>query len=118
MGLSEDWGSPRTVELNLGFVVPDTVSLIIWLIGGIAGGLAVADLLRIGHPARNLISGAAGGVGSQILQLLIPALRGSNIVAIVGQMIGAFAIGAALTVVASAIIHRRQRERRRGSSKK
>jgi hypothetical protein len=59
--------------------VPDTVSLIIWLIGGIAGGFAVADLLMIGHPARNLISGAAGGViGSQIIQLLIPALRDSN----------------------------------------
>jgi len=103
--------------------VPDTVSLIIWLIVGIAGGFAVADLLRRGHSALNLISGAAGGViGSQILQLLIPALRDSNIVAIVGQMIGAFASGAALTIVASAIIRRRQRERRhqrerrRGSS--
>ena len=103
--------------------MPDTVSLIIWLIGGIAGGFAVADLLRRGHLARTLISGAAGGVtGSQILQLLIPALTGSNIVAIVGQMIGAFASGAALTVVASAIIRRHQRERRsrrgrrRGSS--
>ena len=59
---------------------------------------------------------AGGVIGSQILQLLIPALTGSNIVAIVGQMIGAFAGGAALTVVASAIIRRRQRQRRRGSS--
>jgi uncharacterized protein (DUF2062 family) len=105
--------------------VPDTVSLIIWLIGGIAGGFAVADLLRRGHAAQNLISGAAGGViGSQILQLLIPVLRGSSIIAIVLQMIGAFASGAALTVVANAIIRRRQSERRRqrerrgGSSEK
>jgi hypothetical protein len=80
--------------MGLSSVVPDTVSLIIWLIGGIAGGFAVADLLRRGHLTRTLISGAAGGViGSQILQLLIPALTGSNIVAIVGQMIGAFAGG-------------------------
>jgi len=52
-----------------------------WLIAGIAGGFTVGDLLRRGHPARNLISGAVGGViGSQILQFLIPPLRGFDLV--------------------------------------
>jgi hypothetical protein len=91
-------------------MVPDTISLIIWLIAGIAGGFAVGDLLRRGYPARNLISGAVGGViGSQILQLVVPALRGLDIVPIVGQLIGAFASGVALTVVAGAVISRRRR---------
>ena len=105
-------------------MVLDTISLIVWLITGIAGGFAVGDLLTRGlDPARNLVVGAVGGViGSQIFQFLIPALSGFDVVAIVGQVIVAAASGAALTVVASAIIrrrqreHRRQRERRRGSS--
>jgi uncharacterized membrane protein YeaQ/YmgE (transglycosylase-associated protein family) len=87
--------------------VPDTISLIIWLIAGIAGGFAVGDLLGrfdLG-PVRNLVAGAVGGViGSQILQLLIPALRGLDIVPIVGQVIGAFASGAASTVAAGPVI--------------
>ena|SRR5215472_6227212 len=48
---------------------------------------AVVDLLKGLHlgPARALVAGAVGGfVGSQILQLLIPALRGFNVVPIVG----------------------------------
>jgi hypothetical protein len=85
--------------------VPDTVSLIIWLIGGIAGGFAVGDLLRRGHPARNLIWGAVGGViGSQILQLLIPALRGFSLVPILSQLIVPAASGAALTIVGGAVM--------------
>jgi len=83
--------------------VPDTISLIIWLIAGIAGGFAIDDLLKGFHlgPARALVVGAVGGVvGSQILQLLIPAWSGFNVVPIVGQVIGAAASGAALTVVA------------------
>ena len=99
--------------MGLSSVVPDTVSLIIWLIGGIAGGFAVADLLRRGHLARTLISGAAGGVtGSQILQLLIPALRGLDIVPIVGQLIGAFASGVASTLAAGPVIRWYQSRRR------
>ena len=98
-------------------MVPDTVSLIIWLIAGIAGSFAVGDLLERDFglgPARNLVAGAVGGViGSQILQLLVPALRGFNIVPIIGQVIGAAASGAALTVVAGAVMRRRRQRRRR-----
>jgi hypothetical protein len=39
----------------------------------------------------------------------IPALRGLDIVPVVGQVIGAAASGAALTVVAGAVIRRRRR---------
>ena len=84
--------------------MPDTVSLIIWLVGGVAGGFAVGDLLSrnfgLDDPLQNAIAGAVGGfIGVQILQLVIPALRGFDIVPIVGQAIGAFASGAALTLV-------------------
>jgi len=96
--------------------VPDTVSLIIWLIAGIAGGFALRDLLRRDFgldPVQNAVAGVVGGViGVQILERVIPALRGFDIVPIVGQVIVAFAGGAALTVVAGAVMRwRRQRMR-------
>ena len=89
--------------------MPDTVSLIIWLIGGIAGGFAVGDLLRSDYglhdPLQNAIAGAVGGfIGVQILQRVIPALRGFDIVPIVGQATAAFVSGATLTVVAGVVI--------------
>jgi hypothetical protein len=98
--------------------VPDTVSLIIWLIGGVAGGFAVTDLLSrslgLDDPLQNAVAGVVGGViGVQILQLVVP-LRGYDIVPIVGQAITAFAGGAAFTVVAGLVIRwyrRRQRMR-------
>jgi len=90
-------------------VVPDTVSLIIWLIGGIAGGFATGDLLRsdfgLHDPLQNAVAGGVGGViGVQILQRVIPILRGFDIVPLVGQAIGAFAGGAAFTIVAGLVI--------------
>ena len=96
--------------------MPDTVSLIIWLIAGIAGGFALRDLLRRDFgldPVQNAVAGVVGGViGVQILERVIPALRGFDIVPIVGQVIVAFAGGAALTVVAGAVMRwRRQRMR-------
>ena len=93
--------------------MPDTVSLIIWVIAGVAGGFAIGDLLRADFdlgPARSLVAGAIGGVvGPQILQLVIPALRSFDIFPIVGQVIGAAASGAALTVVVGAAIRWRER---------
>ena len=100
-----------------GSVVPDTVSLIIWLVCGIAGGFAAGDLLRmdigLDDPLQNAIAGVVGGViGVQILQHVIPALNGFDIVPIVGQVIVAFASGAALTVVAG-LVMRWYRDRQR-----
>jgi len=87
-------------------MIPDTVTLIIWLIAGVAGGSAVGDLLKgfdLG-PLRNVVAGAVGGViGAKILELLFPALRGLNVAPVVGQAIVAAASGAAFTVVASAV---------------
>jgi hypothetical protein len=98
-------------------MVPDTVSLIIWLIFGVLGGFAVGDLLRgnfgLNNPLQNAVAGVVGGViGSQILQLVIPALRGFDIIPIVGQVIVAFASGAALTIVAGLVMRRYRRQRR------
>jgi uncharacterized membrane protein YeaQ/YmgE (transglycosylase-associated protein family) len=93
--------------------VPDTVSLIIWVIAGIAGGFAVRDILRMDFgldPLQNALAGVVGGViGVQILQRVIPHLQGLDIVPIVGQAIVAFASGAALTVVAGAVMRWRRR---------
>jgi hypothetical protein len=57
--------------------MPDTVSLIIWLIAGLSGGFAVRDLLRWDFfeldPVQNMVAGAVGGVvGAKILERLIP----------------------------------------------
>jgi hypothetical protein len=89
--------------------VPDTFSLIIWLIGGIAAGFAAGDLLGrkfdLNDPLQNAVAGAVGGViGVQILQRVIPALNDFDIVPIVGQVIVAFASGAAFTVVAGLVM--------------
>ena len=93
--------------------MPDTVSLIIWLIAGLSGGFAVRDLLRRNFdldPVQNAVVGAVGGVvGAKILELLIPALRGLDVVPIVSQVIVGAVSGAALTVVADAVIRRYRR---------
>ena len=97
--------------------MPDTVSLIIWLIAGLSGSFAVGDLLGRNFdlgPARAAVAGAVGVIGVQILQRVIPALNGFDIVPIGGQVIGAFAGGAALTVVAGPVVRwYRSRQRRR-----
>jgi hypothetical protein len=86
--------------------MPDTASLIIWLIAGVAGGVAAGDLLKGDYDLGlgNMGYGAIGGVvGVQILQILIPALRGFDYGPIVGQLIVAAASGAVLTVSAGAV---------------
>jgi hypothetical protein len=85
----------------------DFTSLILQLLGGVAGGNAAGkglpnfDLGTLG----NTIAGALGGVGGgQLLQALIPALAGAggaglDIGSIVGQLVGGGASGAILTAI-------------------
>ena len=91
-------------------MVPDTVSLIIWLIAGLAGGNAAGELLK-GHydlGAGNTVTGAIGGVVSTlILQTLIPDLRGIAFGPIIGQLIVSAASGAVLTIIVGAVKSRR-----------
>jgi hypothetical protein len=92
--------------------VPDTVTLIIWVIAGVSGGCAAGELLKGDYNLGpgNIIAGAIGGiVGAQILQLFIPALRGFNVGPIVGQVVVAGTSGAVLTVLTGAISRRRRR---------
>ena len=95
--------------------MPDTVTLIIWLIAGVAGGNATGELLKGDYDLRagNTVTGAIGGVvGAQILQILMPALGGLDIGPVLGQVIVAAVCGAALTVIVAAVkIRRRQRHR-------
>ena len=89
--------------------MPDTVSLIIWFVAGAAGGFALGDLLRgdfgLDDPLQNAVAGVVGGViGVAILQHVIPILQGFDIVPIVGQVIVAFASGAASTVVTGLVM--------------
>jgi uncharacterized membrane protein YeaQ/YmgE (transglycosylase-associated protein family) len=95
--------------------VPDIVNLIVWLLGGVAGGNAAGELLKGDYDLGpgNTVAGAIGGVvGAQILQTLIPALRGMDYGPIIGQVIVAAASGAVLTVITAAV-KTRQRQRRR-----
>jgi hypothetical protein len=94
-------------------MMPDTVNLIIWLIAGVAGGNAAGDLLKgYNLGPGNSIAGAIGGVvGALILQTLIPALRGFDVVSIVGQILGAAGAAAVLTIVAGAVNNRRHQRR-------
>ncbi len=95
--------------------MPDIVALIIWLIAGVVGGNAAGELLKGDYDLGpgNTVAGAIGGIiGAQILQTLIPALRGVDFGPILGQVIGAAAGGAVLTVIAAAVRTRRRRGRR------
>jgi uncharacterized membrane protein YeaQ/YmgE (transglycosylase-associated protein family) len=92
--------------------MPDIVNLIIWLIAGLAGGNAAGELLKGDYDLGpgNTVAGAIGGVvGALILQTLIPAMRGFDIGPIIGQVIGAAASGAVLTVITAAVKSRRRR---------
>ena len=95
-------------------MVPDTVSLIIWLIAGVAGGNAAGELLKGDYDLGpgNTVAGAIGGVvGTLILQTPIPALRGIDYVPIIGQLIVAVTSGAVLTVIVGAVKARRRQSR-------
>jgi uncharacterized membrane protein YeaQ/YmgE (transglycosylase-associated protein family) len=86
--------------------VPDTVALIIWLIAGVAGGNAAGELLKGDYDLGpgNTVAGAIGGVvGAQILQTLMPTLRGFDFGPILVQVIAAAASGAVLTVIVAAV---------------
>ena len=94
--------------------MPDTVELIIWLIAGVAGGNAAGELLKGNYDLGpgNTVAGAIGGVvGTRILEVLIPALRGLDLVPVIGQLIVAAASGAVLTVIVGAVKARRHQSR-------
>ena len=92
--------------------MPDIVALIIGVIAGFAGGNAAGELLKGDYDLGpgNSVAGAIGGViGALILQTLIPALRGFDVGAVVGQVIVAAASGAIMTVVTGAVKSRKGR---------
>jgi CDP-diglyceride synthetase len=94
--------------------VPDLVSLIIWLIAGVAGGNAAGELVKGDYDLGpgNTVAGAIGGiVGTLILQVLIPSLRGIDYGPIIGQLMVAAASGAVATVIAGAVRTRRRQTR-------
>ena len=93
-------------------MLPDTLSLIIWLIAGVAGGNAAGELLKGDYDLGpgNTVAGAIGGiVGTLILQTLIPGLSGIDFGPIIGQLIVAAASGAILTVITGAVRARREK---------
>ncbi len=95
--------------------MPDTVALIIWLIAGVAGGNAAGELLKGDYDLGpgNTVVGAIGGiVGAEILQILIPRLRGFDVGPILGQVVTAAVLGATATVLTGAFKSRRHRRPR------
>jgi hypothetical protein len=94
--------------------VPDIVTLIIWLIAGVAGGNAAGELLNGKYDLGpgNTVAGAIGGVvGALILQTLIPSLAGIDYGPIIAQLITAAATGATLTIIVGAVKARRNQRR-------
>jgi hypothetical protein len=94
--------------------MPDIVSLIIWILAGVAGGNAAGELLkgRYDLGPGNTVAGAIGGViGTLILQFLLPALRGIDYGPIIGQLIVAVASGAIMTVISGAVMTGRSHHR-------
>ena len=86
--------------------MPNMLNLIIWLVAGVTGGIAAGELLKGDYDLGpgNMVAGAIGGfVGTLILQELIPALRGINSGALIGQVIVAAVSGAVLTVIAGVV---------------
>jgi len=92
-------------KLAKGPDMPDMINLTIQLIAGFVGGNAAGELLKdYDLGPGNMVAGAVGGVvGGQILQALIPAWAGLDVGSIVGQVIGAGAAGAILTIIAGAV---------------
>jgi hypothetical protein len=108
-------GLPRC-KVGEEVIVPDTVALIIWVIAGVAGGNAAGELLKGDYDlgSGNSVAGAIGGIiGAEILLTLIPALRGFDFLPILGQVIGAIAGGALLTVITAVVRTRRLQSLRR-----
>jgi hypothetical protein len=81
-------------------MIPDPVTLIIWLIAGAAGGAAIGELLKGRYDlGLAMVAGAIGGaLGAEILQIVIPTVRDIDVVVVVAQIIVAAAGGAILTV--------------------
>ncbi len=95
--------------------MPDTVALIIWLIAGVAGGNAAGELLKGDYDLGpgNTVAGAIGGVvGAEILQIIMPAMRGFDVGPLLGQVATAAAVGAMATVATGAFQSRRHQRRR------
>jgi hypothetical protein len=93
--------------------MPDIVSLIIWLVAGIAAGNGAGELFKGDYdlgPGNTVAGGIGGVVGAYVLQTLIPALRGFDIGPVIGQVAGAAASGAVLTVLTAAGKARRRRQ--------
>jgi hypothetical protein len=94
--------------------MPNTVSLIIWIIAGVAGGNAAGELLKQEYHLGpgNTVAGAAGGVvGALILQTLIPAWGGIDFLPIIYQLIVAAASGGGLTIIVAAAKTRQRQSR-------
>jgi uncharacterized membrane protein YeaQ/YmgE (transglycosylase-associated protein family) len=104
----------KSVSEEPDIMIPDGVSVIVWLVAGAVGGNAAGELLNGDYDLGpgNTFAGAIGGVvGGLILQTLIPSLRGFDYGSIVGQLIGAAASGAFLMVIAAAVKTRRGQKR-------
>jgi uncharacterized membrane protein YeaQ/YmgE (transglycosylase-associated protein family) len=94
--------------------MPDPVSLIIWIIAGVAGGNAAGELLKEEYNLGpgNTVAGSVGGVvGALILQNLFPAWGGIDFLPIIVQLIVAAASGAGLTIIFGAVKTRRRQSR-------
>jgi hypothetical protein len=81
------------------------VNLVIQIIAGIVGGNGAAAALKdydLGKLGNTIAGAVGGGVGGQLLQVLLPALAGAgglDIGALLGHVVGGGGGGAILTII-------------------
>ena len=79
----------------------DLTSLVIQLIGGVAGAQGITTIFKqlSSGPTLDTLMGLIGGFAGGRLVGLIPGLEGTDIVAVIGNLIGGGLGGGALTAM-------------------
>ena len=79
----------------------DLTSLVIQLIGGVAGAQGITTIFKNLSSGSTLdtIIGLIGGIAGGQLIGLIPGLEGTDIVAVIGNLVGGGLGGGALTAI-------------------
>jgi len=88
----------------------ELVNLIVQILAGIGGGHATGSTLKnfdLGVLGNTIAGAVGGGVGGQLLTMLIPMLAGGaggvDLGSLIGQIVGGGASGAVLTAIVALV---------------
>jgi len=84
------------------------INLIVQILAGVAGGNAAGSTIKnldLGVLGNSVAGAIGGGVGGQLLQILVPMLAGgsNDIGALLGTIVGGGASGAVLTAIVALV---------------